>query len=724
MDIATHTQTPADDVTILIVDDEQGARETLVDICADWGYQADTAATGQQALEKIAGRFYNVAVLDVRLPDMSGPDLLAHIKKVHPDTECIVATGYASLHTATRALHEGAYAYITKPLDINDLESKLNGAMQRQRFKMERARLLKALDTLWEIAETALASGLEEALRQLLDRMVEFLHADAGAFMLLDERTGTQLEVTAATGLGEDVHHLRLPLDGGFPQRVRAATGPIQYGNGDLPEPAQDYFRSRGVRSSLCVPLRSRGQFVGLAHLDSYRDHHWSADDEQLFKALADRAAIMIDNARLLNRERLANEESNTLYQVSQALVERLELPARLDTIAHYLTRITETQRCIILLREGDRLVTRAAHGVPHHLREFMLTHSLEMDDLSEKFRRICDRGEPVVFHDGPADGLLPAEIRERFKIQSALLVPLLYEGQVIGVAGLDTPGEERQFSPDQIRLTRAVAFQAAVAIENARSYEIQRDYLTTLSRSNLGETPNLPDYDIYSLYETATVQAQIGGDYYYFIELPDNRLGVVVGDVCGKGITAAVHVGMARNVLLAYALEETSPGKALSRLNKVLVNRMSEDCNFITVFYGILNRNNGEFIYANGAHPHPLLYDAPTGRVIELSTTGGMVGALDFTTYSDEKVTFSPGSSLSIFTDGVTEARRGMDMLGTEGVMEEMTTHHAGTAADIAAAIYERARQRSDGHLRDDIAIVVIKAKETAAQPAADGRG
>src|SRR5438270_8993702 len=101
-----------DQVSILIVDDEPGNRETLADIFAEMGYHADTAATGQQALEKVREQFFNVAILDIRLPDMYGTELLAQLKEVHPDTTCIMVTGYASLQTSLRAINAGAYAYI------------------------------------------------------------------------------------------------------------------------------------------------------------------------------------------------------------------------------------------------------------------------------------------------------------------------------------------------------------------------------------------------------------------------------------------------------------------------------------------------------------------------------------------------------------------------------------------------------------------------------------
>jgi DNA-binding NtrC family response regulator len=129
-------------VSILIVDDEPGNRETLGDLFRERGYLTETAATGQQALEKVGGRFFHVAILDVRLPDMNGTELLARLKEQQPDTVAIMVTGYATLQTSIRALHEGARSYLLKPLDMEHLCSVVEEAVQRQRSVLESQRLV------------------------------------------------------------------------------------------------------------------------------------------------------------------------------------------------------------------------------------------------------------------------------------------------------------------------------------------------------------------------------------------------------------------------------------------------------------------------------------------------------------------------------------------------------------------------------------------------------
>src|SRR5207302_8836631 len=103
--------------------------------------------------------------------------------------------------------------------------------------------------------------------------------------------------------------------------------------------------------------------------------------------------------------------------------------------------------------------------------------------------------------------------------------------------------------------------------------------------------------------------EAQVGGDYYDFIELGEGRLGVVMGDVCGKGVTAAVFTAMAKYMLRAYAVEDPSPAAVISRLNRSLYNQMSEDCMFVTMVYGVLDTGTGDFTYGRPGPPPPLHY-------------------------------------------------------------------------------------------------------------------
>ena len=146
--------------SILIVDDDESARRALTLIFAEKGYESETAGTGRQAIEKARERFFNLALLDIKLPDMEGVELLAPLKEIHPDIVMIMITAYASLETAVRALNAGASAYITKPLNMDEVLATVREALKKQHIVMENRRL-------YEVAQQELAERkqAEEALK-------------------------------------------------------------------------------------------------------------------------------------------------------------------------------------------------------------------------------------------------------------------------------------------------------------------------------------------------------------------------------------------------------------------------------------------------------------------------------------------------------------------------------------------------------------------------------
>ena len=130
---------------ILIVDDDEGMRDTLRDILEEEGYMVACASSGKQGLRTISEEFHNLTLIDIRLPDMSGLHLLEQVKRSSPDTACMLITGFASIETSVEALNLGAEAYIVKPLNIEQVKMSIHRALERQSLVIENRRLLESL---------------------------------------------------------------------------------------------------------------------------------------------------------------------------------------------------------------------------------------------------------------------------------------------------------------------------------------------------------------------------------------------------------------------------------------------------------------------------------------------------------------------------------------------------------------------------------------------------
>ncbi len=156
--------------SILIIDDDEGTCKSLSLIFEKKNYEIETAGTGREAIEKAQGRFFNAALLDIRLPDMEGIELLGPLKEMHPDMVIIMVTAHASLETAVRSLNEGASFYIRKPLNMDEVLSTLREVLEKQHLVIENRRLLQEVQR--ELAERKRA---EEELRRHRDNLEEMV---------------------------------------------------------------------------------------------------------------------------------------------------------------------------------------------------------------------------------------------------------------------------------------------------------------------------------------------------------------------------------------------------------------------------------------------------------------------------------------------------------------------------------------------------------------------
>lgn len=715
-------------MNILLVDDDQGILETLVDIFEDMGFHIETASTGRQALNRLQDHAFHLALLDIRLPDMQGTELLAYARERQPDLKCIMATGNASLPSALESLNQGAYAYLQKPIEVPHVKATVRRALEQQKLETLNRRLLEQLMALGDITDAALATlEINELLSRVLEKFVSHHGADGGVIYLYDPQS-QQLIPRIVQGPPTTVSAEPLEVGQGLTGKA-AETGEVQSAFADQLQ--FDPIAARGVQSAVAAPLRWRDQLLGAVRLDRLEGQPFETQQLDQLRLFSARAGDLIGNARLYNEERLLHAEAQALADFTNRLVDRVGVGERLDLMGRFLMRETGASRCLIWLVTRDSLSCAHVLGVTDQRVQRVLQRvDAPMSELSQLIRETLDLGGTVQVAGEELQSLVAPNIWESLGITSSLLVPLRFEGRAIGLVSLDQPGVERRFSPRQVRQARLIADVSAGAIQQARTIQEERETLRTLAESFLTRPPRRPDLDLADRYEPASVVAQVGGDYYDFIEIDDHHLGVVIGDVCGKERAAAIYVAMAKYMLRAYCLEDPSPRQVITRLNRALYNQMSEECMFITMVYGVLDLREGTFTYTNAGHPPPILYYPESQRTMELKPlagtnsspepapdpsgrprpTDGMVGAIAEMEFTETTVPLEHGSVLAMFTDGVTEARTNHEMLESAGVQAVIRDQAAGNADIIATAIYDRALQFASGLLRDDVAIIVAK--------------
>jgi serine phosphatase RsbU (regulator of sigma subunit) len=249
------------------------------------------------------------------------------------------------------------------------------------------------------------------------------------------------------------------------------------------------------------------------------------------------------------------------------------------------------------------------------------------------------------------------------------LLVPLVSQARLVGLLGLGPRRSERDYASNDRKLLEDLAKRAAPALRVAQLVRqlirqqaaelqarerieqelqvaqlIQRQFLPR-------ELPELSGWYVATYYQPARA---VGGDFYDFIELPDGLIGLVCGDVTGKGVPAALVMATTHSILRGDAVQFVSPSKILERANNLLLQDIPPQM-FVTCLYGVLDPATGQLRYANAGHNPPYVHTRD--GVIELRATGMPLGAMPDMTYEEKETTLGPGDTVLLHSDGLVEA-------------------------------------------------------------------
>lgn len=254
------------------------------------------------------------------------------------------------------------------------------------------------------------------------------------------------------------------------------------------------------------------------------------------------------------------------------------------------------------------------------------------------------------------------------------LVVPLISQGELIGLLNLGRRLSDQDYSTDDRRLLEKLAAQASPAVRVAQLVREQEAEVRARERISqelrvaqliqqqfLPKTlPDLPGWQIAAFYRAA---AEVGGDFYDFITLPDDRIGLVVGDVTGHGVPAALVMATTRSVLRSEAPRLVAPGAVLARVNDFLHADIPQNM-FVTCLYAVLDPATGALTYANAGHDLPFVRRG--AEVLELRATGMPLGAMPGMRYEEKAAVLGPGDVIVLHSDGLAEAHDpGRQMFG-----------------------------------------------------------
>jgi len=305
------------------------------------------------------------------------------------------------------------------------------------------------------------------------------------------------------------------------------------------------------------------------------------------------------------------------------------------------------------------------------------------------------------------------------------LAVPLVSQGELIGVLNLGPRLSEQEYSSDDRRLLEALAAQAAPALrvgqlvrqqeaEAATRQRFQQELeVARLIQQNFlpRELPDLPGWQVAAYYRPAR---EVGGDFYDVIPLRDGQVGFVIGDVTDKGVPAALVMAATRSVLRASAQRLVAPGEVLERVNDHLCPDMPEKM-FVTCLYGVLEPESGRFRFANAGHDLPYVKTAAGAE--ELRARGMPLGLMPGMRYEEKEIVLAPGESLLLHSDGVVEAHApDRDMYGFPRLKAAVAAHPGGGELIDRILAELAAFTGPDAEQEDDVTMVTLQRSPGAA--------
>ncbi len=484
--------------------------------------------------------------------------------------------------------------------------------------------------------------------------------------------------------------------------------------------------RETAIDAALAVPLVARGDVVGLLAAYPSASPAAGSHETALLAALAGQLAVAVQNAQLheettrlgeereaaLAAERAAARRLRALYEVSRSFAQSLSLDETLGALARTVVEVLDLDAALVRMPDErrDQLVPRALQVRDAQIEEAIRPILLRAQPFGDRsVQRLFRQARSYRLTAAGASGDAMLQLLTPFleKGWTAAAVPVALGAEVLASLRIFSFRPGTPISDETIEAAATIASQAALAIDNARLYQQQKQFADTMQRSLLPRSrPVVPGLEVGEVYEPSA-RVDVGGDVYDYLPLDDGRLAVVLGDVTGHGVDATADMAMAKFVFRALARERPEPASFLAAANEVICSEIGSG-KFISMSHVVVDGAGG-VAAASAGHPAPRIV-FPDGTTAALEARGLVLGIDAGEEYEEAHATLPRGASLVLYTDGVVEARRGGELYGEERLDALLAARRELSPRALAEAVAEDAREFAGGDLSDDLAVVVIR--------------
>jgi len=499
--------------TILVVEDDPQSAMLLGAFCEQEGYPVIIAATGAEARAALGGHVIALVLLDLRLPDVDGVELMREIRQGEPPPDVIIITAHAGRGSAIAGIEAGAAGYIVKPVEIPRLRALVDSLLEQRRLRAENAALSQRaegehhrLKALYDVANRlASVQDCWQILDLIVHEATRLLDVEAAATRLVE---GEELVLRAWTESAAPFLTRRTLKIGESLTGCVVQTGePVAVCDLAL-DPRYDPTHKQaalvlGFHAFLGVPLRADGRILGTLSVYGKVSRSFQPDEIALLSALGDQASLGIDRARLFQQEQDRRGHLEAVRAISEEITRELDLPILLGLITQRaVDLLVAGQGMIRLWDETDQvLIPKAWTGGGDHRGGLRLRLGEGVAGTA------AERRQGMIVNDFRTSPYATKQVLQQTSHTAVLAEPLLYRGRLVGVVTVNREQDKPPFTTEDQTLVALFASQAAIAIENARLHEATRrraEHLAVLNAVSRSLTTALDSHAVIDRILTA----------------------------------------------------------------------------------------------------------------------------------------------------------------------------------------------------------------------------
>ncbi|TGM06268.1 GAF domain-containing SpoIIE family protein phosphatase [Leptospira jelokensis] len=501
-------------------------------------------------------------------------------------------------------------------------------------------------------------------LHQLLPLIMlyskDLLEAEASSLFLLENDEFLYCEV-ALGEKGEIIQeYARLEFGEGIVGMVAKEKKPIALEDAYKDprfNPGMDKRTGFKTKSLICVPLFVEERLIGtLEVINKTNDRIFNDADLEYLISLSEVAATAIQNANTKDSLDKRILELSLLYEFEKLSVSEKSLNElgkwMLNRVLEYLGASSGT--IYLANNTKQELGILAAKGIPEDAYD-----QIKVPYGTGVSGWVAEKKESLLIHNLDMDPRYNKLSPYRFESKSLISAPLIYQNELLGVISINNKISGYAFLHSDLDLLTNIAARLSNTIKNAQLFHQIVDTGKELSRAkNIMQKimpSNLPKSAGLSYGVSHIPLEQVGGDFYDVTELEDSKFSILIADISGHGLSAAVLAAMSHMVLKNFEPDiKLSPSQFLTTLNHMLYGKLAG--NFLTAFYGIIDLKKNSILCANAGHHAPFLIQKPTSSIEQLDVKGKILGLIPDLFYEEKTFSFSPGNRLVLYTDGITE--------------------------------------------------------------------